>query len=111
MNENAALSEELMVDAGARQTNLTRRLFDSNHLAIVLVLAITFVAYVGTISYQFVYDDIGQIVENPVHQVMGLRAALLHRAYLGTPGAGRSRKLLSPGLHDLDVRQLHVIRT
>ena len=65
MSENVALSEELMVDTGARQTNLTRRLFASNHLAIVLVLTITFVAYVGTISYQFVYDDIGQIVENP----------------------------------------------
>ncbi len=65
MNENAALSEELMVDTSARQTNLTRRILDSKHLAIVLVLTITFVAYVGTISYQFVYDDIGQIVDNP----------------------------------------------
>lgn len=65
MNENAILSEELMVDVGARGTEQTRRLLASKHLAIILVLTITFVAYVGTIGYQFVYDDIGQIVENP----------------------------------------------
>ena len=65
MNENAVLSDEVMVDTNARQSELTRRLFNSNHLAIILVLVITFAAYVGTISYKFVYDDIGQIVENP----------------------------------------------
>jgi len=64
VNENAALSEELIIEAGARQTNLTRRLSQS-HLAVALVLALTFAAYIGTISYQFVFDDKGQIVENP----------------------------------------------
>ncbi len=64
MNENVVESNELMVDARARQTGLSRRLSNS-HLAIALVLALTFAAYIGTISYQFVFDDKGQIVENP----------------------------------------------
>ena len=34
-------------------------------LAVALVLALTFAVYAGTISYQFVFDDVGQIVKNP----------------------------------------------
>lgn len=65
VNENVALSEKLMVDASAQQTNLTRRLLTTKQLAVALVLVLTFAVYVGTISYQFVFDDIGQIVKNP----------------------------------------------
>src|ERR1044072_7526637 len=36
----------------------------SNRLMIAVVLALTFAAYIGTIRYQFVYDDRNQIVEN-----------------------------------------------
>jgi tetratricopeptide (TPR) repeat protein len=32
----------------------------------LLVLAATFIAYVGTLQFEFVYDDLGQIVNNPV---------------------------------------------
>jgi len=32
---------------------------------VVLVLALTFVVYIPSLSYQFVHDDRGQIVENP----------------------------------------------
>jgi tetratricopeptide (TPR) repeat protein len=34
------------------------------HLTVWLALALTFLAYVGTLSYQFVYDDTQQIVSN-----------------------------------------------
>src|SRR6185503_7966761 len=39
-------------------------LHSSNRLMIAVVLALTFAAYIGTIRYQFVYDDRNQIVEN-----------------------------------------------
>jgi tetratricopeptide (TPR) repeat protein len=36
----------------------------SHRLIIAVVLALTFAAYVGTLGYQFVYDDRSQIVDN-----------------------------------------------
>ena len=60
MSEQAALPEEPVCEAGARRTRLS-----NTHLGVALVLALTFAAYVGTIRHQFVFDDKGQIVENP----------------------------------------------
>src|SRR5215211_7496217 len=41
-----------------------QRLSISNRVAIILALALTSLAYAGTLGYQFVYDDRAQIVEN-----------------------------------------------
>ncbi len=37
-------------------------------LLLTLVLAATFLTYVGTLQFEFVYDDLGQIVANPAIQ-------------------------------------------
>ena len=43
-----------------------RQAFIMSHRAVVvLALALTFVAYAGTLGYNFVYDDKSQIVQNP----------------------------------------------
>src|SRR5256885_15065871 len=44
---------------GARQVALSSRAMA------LIVIGITFLAYVGTLGYEFVYDDRGQIVNNP----------------------------------------------
>lgn len=47
--------------------SVKRRLFHwlrSKYAIPSLVIALTFLAYVGTLRFEFVYDDIGQIVEN-----------------------------------------------
>jgi tetratricopeptide (TPR) repeat protein len=44
--------------AAPRESRASRRLI------IAAALSLTFVAYVGTLGYQFVYDDRGQIVDN-----------------------------------------------
>src|SRR5215216_5555441 len=43
---------------------LPKRIGVSHRLLITLVIAMTLAAYVGTLGYQFVYDDRGQIVDN-----------------------------------------------
>jgi protein O-mannosyl-transferase len=44
----------------------TGRAFAMSHRAVVvLALVLTFVAYAGTLGYNFVYDDKSQIVQNP----------------------------------------------
>lgn len=40
----------------------------AHHWTVALVLAVTFLAYAGTLRFQFVYDDIHQITENPTVQ-------------------------------------------
>src|SRR5215217_4240386 len=63
MNESAR--EVLEIHLGSQErTALRQRLSLSNRMAIIAVLALTFIAYAGTLGYQFVYDDRSQIVEN-----------------------------------------------
>ncbi|HVG20568.1 MAG TPA: tetratricopeptide repeat protein [Blastocatellia bacterium] len=50
---------------GERATPAGRTLGLSHRAVIVAALAVTFVAYVGTLGYEFVYDDQSQIVQNP----------------------------------------------
>jgi tetratricopeptide (TPR) repeat protein len=59
------MPEKLTIDACAQPTRPTRRSLTNRQLAVALVLALTFAVYVGTISYQFVFDDVDQIVKNP----------------------------------------------
>ncbi len=44
----------------------------------LLVLAATLVVYLGTLQFEFVYDDLGQIVGNPMVQSWSYLPALFH---------------------------------
>jgi protein O-mannosyl-transferase len=46
-------------------TLAARPLHLSSRAMVLTVIGITFLAYVGTLGYEFVYDDRGQIVDNP----------------------------------------------
>ena len=59
----SASAEEVAAPIGGRWMSL---LSGSRFLAPGLVLAITFGVYSATLTYQFVYDDLGVIVNNPL---------------------------------------------
>ncbi|MEN3330727.1 MAG: protein O-mannosyl-transferase [Blastocatellia bacterium] len=46
-------------------TQEARQITMSSRAMALVVMGITFLAYVGTLGYEFVYDDRGQIVNNP----------------------------------------------
>ena len=56
-------TEELQPSHNGRDSSLA--LLDSRWLVAVAVLLPTLVAYIGTLGFPFLYDDIAQIVENP----------------------------------------------
>jgi tetratricopeptide (TPR) repeat protein len=60
MSASQAQAQTQTAQPESNQTDL----HSSNRLMIAVVLALTFAAYIGTIRYQFVYDDRNQIVEN-----------------------------------------------
>lgn len=61
---SANIAREAAAATGQPNGNASRFSL-SQHKAIIIVLALTLLAFIGTLSYQFVYDDKGQIVENP----------------------------------------------
>ncbi|HJQ25538.1 MAG TPA: tetratricopeptide repeat protein [Blastocatellia bacterium] len=59
----SAEAKASVVAEGATQQ--TRAISFSSRAVVLAVIAITFLAYCGTLAYEFVYDDRGQIVDNP----------------------------------------------
>ena len=64
-NEEFGLARDPSRGRKIQLSNFAIRISQFAFLAPVLVLAITFVAYVGALGYAFVYDDIFALVQNP----------------------------------------------
>ena len=64
MTESLSLNTEQAIEPDRKVIAEAPRLKVSNHFVIAAVLIVTFMAYFGTLGYQFVYDDQGQIVQN-----------------------------------------------
>lgn len=64
MSEAVGLIREDAARTSHEQAAGPKELSARRRLIIAAALSLTFVAYVGTLGYQFVYDDRGQIVDN-----------------------------------------------
>lgn len=66
MSKDAIFTEQVEIDSAEKIVGKTRSALKSNRLIVALILALTFFAFAETIRYKFVFDDFGQIVENPL---------------------------------------------
>jgi hypothetical protein len=64
MTDSLSLNPEQAIEPDRKVIAEAPRLKISNHFIVAAVLILTFMAYFGTLGYQFVYDDQGQIVQN-----------------------------------------------
>lgn len=64
MSEAVGLIREEAVQINRATAPESKGPTTSQRLVIAIVLALTFAAYIGTLGYEFVYDDRGQIVDN-----------------------------------------------
>src|ERR1044071_90522 len=68
MSEAAGMIRDDMVKVEDQPAARGRAMKLSRRLVVCAILALTFTAYVGTLGYQFVYDDRSQITNNRLIQ-------------------------------------------
>ena len=71
MSEDRIPRQDDAIEPAEKTVEQKRSLPPHNRFLIASVLAITFIAFAGTIGYKFVYDDKAQIVENPLIKSWG----------------------------------------
>lgn len=65
MSDSSALVRENVAGTSDRSIPAQQAFRLSHRAVVAIALVSTFVAYAGTLGYDFVYDDKGQIVQNP----------------------------------------------